>query len=122
MEKIVLYFILTSVFVQILESALLNRINNETPRRNWYIVVPVKTHNGQWCKYHNENLKAHSIKYFHDPCECIVCNHNATEVLIKGCPPPENISSSADRRSWPNCCPQWRAKQAEKRRLATKQT
>ncbi|KAL1476856.1 hypothetical protein MTO96_036183 [Rhipicephalus appendiculatus] len=46
MEKIVLYFILTSVFVQILESALLNRINNETPRRNWYIVVPVKTHNG----------------------------------------------------------------------------
>uniref|UniRef100_A0A6M2D5W1 8.9 kDa family member n=2 Tax=Rhipicephalus microplus TaxID=6941 RepID=A0A6M2D5W1_RHIMP len=109
MKNIVFYLILKSIVVQMLEctQASASKINKETPRRNWYIVVPVSHHSVE-CKYHNETIQAHSVKYFSDPCQSIWCTPNTTEVLIKGCPPPSNTPSSADNRSWPNCCPQWR--------------
>uniref|UniRef100_A0A6M2D8B9 Putative 8.9kda 1 8.9 kDa family salivary gland overexpressed n=1 Tax=Rhipicephalus microplus TaxID=6941 RepID=A0A6M2D8B9_RHIMP len=109
MRNIAYCLILKSVFVLMIECALVNKKNNETPRRNWYIAVPVLNHNGV-CKYHNEVIEAHSAKSFFEPCQFIWCAPNATEVLIKGCPAAESTPSSSDKKSWPNCCPQWQLK------------
>uniref|UniRef100_L7MCA6 Putative 8.9 kDa family member n=1 Tax=Rhipicephalus pulchellus TaxID=72859 RepID=L7MCA6_RHIPC len=107
MKNIVLFLLLTSSFLEISESTAKKALNKRKPKPNWYIDVRVHEEPRGYCKYHNLKLPVHSVNYFANPCEVIVCSHDGTEVSIKGCPAFKNTTPSFDEKRWPNCCPGW---------------
>uniref|UniRef100_L7M918 Putative 8.9 kDa family member n=1 Tax=Rhipicephalus pulchellus TaxID=72859 RepID=L7M918_RHIPC len=119
MKKIVLFLILQSIFLQMLESLAVRKVNEETPRNNRRVALTVKNSNNG-CTYGGQSIPPHTVAFFYSPCAVLFCS--GPDGIVRGCPAPENTSSSADNKSWPNCCPGWNPSSTNTRNLATKLT
>uniref|UniRef100_L7MC60 Putative 8.9 kDa family member n=1 Tax=Rhipicephalus pulchellus TaxID=72859 RepID=L7MC60_RHIPC len=131
MKKIALFLILQTVFLQMLESLAVSKVNKETQRNKGHVALSARNRNAdnmgrrhlvaRWCTYGIRLLQPHTIYFLDSPCVAIFCIGPGG--FVKGCPPPENTTPSADKKSWPNCCSGWNPNSTDTtRRIAMPRT
>uniref|UniRef100_A0A023G6K3 Single domain-containing protein n=1 Tax=Amblyomma triste TaxID=251400 RepID=A0A023G6K3_AMBTT len=58
-----------------------------------------------YCKFASTRIKDKVASYQQDPCAMYECRANTSQLLITGCPPPQDIPRLPGSKYWPACCP-----------------